>query len=146
MAEYIDAMPPINFDVDPSSHSHMIDVYIMQGLEYYFPPQQRATKQFYITLATMQLIRRKTYLVHIRGCVCRKIKLAVSIYVVRFWASVAVRGRRRPQWCSVRGPVAKSLCLSQEILALDIRRLQFEVKKQKTIDFETLCLAHAMDM
>ena len=76
-------MSAVHFCVDPTSHSHMVGMYILQGLERFFPCLARQTKQFYITQPTAKLIGCKTNCIHIRGVVATKLKQACIWFIVQ---------------------------------------------------------------
>ena len=140
---YIRSIPEISVHIDPSSHAFILDELLIDGLELCFPKTGRPVKQFYLTRHTLTLIGRKANQLHIRVSILRQIKSGVRKFVVQFWASCIFRGRRRPRWHLVFGPLTKYVCRRQHHLALQLKDLNIETKKCKTIDFQVLCDSQA---
>lgn len=144
---YLMGMPDVPVQVDPTSHDHLVDCYILEGVEAFFPPPPRPKKQEYISQATFDLIGQRARVSKAYLGTVWQLAISQIWFVMRFWKATVASARpwlfqhkvSRPWWGSVRGPKTRAMCLKQLRLRNEYWRLSVLVKEACHEDFLKVC-------
>ena len=96
---YVTAAPKIHYDVEPTTHQHMLSEYLRAGLRPIFGPPRKPKRQKYITDATHQLITNMGEFQKKANAKGRSIKRAPLFFCFNWWA----RKCWRCEWSMVTG-------------------------------------------